>query len=429
MPTLYFSQTHPESKTVVESIIRECQLSLEAKCLGLEDAEPFSRKTIRENISQCDVLIIVINKTESTIEWQALPVEESILSERIRLEIVSAMNFDLLIVPIMLDGAVLPKRENLQGALKHLSNCKSYMLRSAFLQEDLQEPLDDIEEELIFKKEVQEKMSRSVEESFQRLSGYDAKPGKKSSLETSGAFELRRVVEAETIFLKKARGIGDKRSEKNALSALGMAYSRLGQTLKAIDFFLQELDLTKELGTSEDQCNLLANLGDAYAISGNLNKAQKYFEEQKVLAKAMGLTALIGSSYNGLGFTYVKQNKIEKAIDCYIQALASYREQEDHDKELELLVGIGLNYQKQKKWKQATTFFIQALTTAKFIENRKEESHILIDLAETYFQLGDIKNLNSIMKQADETLDARNTTWAPPLKNRLSILKLSLKLD
>jgi tetratricopeptide (TPR) repeat protein len=425
MPTLYFSLTNPESKFLVQKIIHECRVAIEARYLVSEDAKAYSKATIRQIISQCDALIIVISRIDSTTEWQHFPIDESLLNERIRFEIISAINLDRMIVPFLLDSAVLPDRENLQGATKHLFDCKSYTLRSAFLEEDLEEALETIEEELKFKKEVEEKMSLSVEESFQRLSGYDGKPDKPFSLESSGSLDLRRVVESETIFLKKARGIGDKQAEKNALSALGMAYSRLGQTLKAIDYFLQELDIVKELGDSEEQCNLLANLGDAFAISGNFYQAQKYFNEQKALAQAKRYTAFIGSSYNGLGFTYVKQNNIEKAIDCYLKALSSYRKQKDHDKELELLVGIGLNFQKLKQWEQATAFFIQALATSKYVENRKEESHILIDLAETYHQLEDTRRLKPLLKQAEEVLNMRNATWTPSLKNRLNILKES----
>jgi len=422
MPTLYFSLSDPRSKTVAQNIIQECRQFLEAKCLGPEDPEAFSRQANRNNLSLCDALIIVISRPESPAELTALPVADSIQGERLRFEIVSAMNLDLMIVPLLLDGAVLPERKNLQGALKHLCDCKSYKLRSAFLQEDLEEVLEDIEEELNFKKEVEEKMSLSVEESFQRLAGYDAKPGKPSSLESSGGLDLRKLVESETIFLKKARGVGDKQAEKNALSALGMAYTRLGQTKKAIDFFLQELDIAKESDDSKEQCSLLANLGDAYAIFGKLDQARKYFEEQKDLATEKGHNAFIGSSYNGLGYVYVKQNKIEKAINCYLKALAIYRQQENHDKELELLVGIGLNYQKLEQYEPATAFFVQALAIAKYVENRKEEAHILIDLAEAYYQLRDTEHLKPILKQAKELLDMRNAVWTPPLKHRLNIL-------
>ncbi len=419
MPTLYFSLTDPRLKTTIQNIIGECQSSLEGQCIFLEN--PNGLPTLYENLSLCDALIIVIGNKESYSEHSALTIDGPIQGDRINFEIISAINLDIIIVPLLLDGATLPERGN--EALKHLCDYKSYKLRSAFLQEDLEEVLEDIEGELNFKREVEEKMSLSVEESFERLAGYDARPGKPSDLESSSAFDLRRVVESETIFLKKARAVSDKKAEKNALSALGLAYTRLGQTQKAIAYFLQELEITKELGDKEEQCGLLASLGDAYAISGNLDQARKYFEMQKTLAMKNGYSAFIGSSFNGLGFVYVKQNKIEKAIDCYLNALESYRRQKDHDKELELLVGIGLNYRKLGQWESATAFFVQSLATAKYVENRKEEAHILIDLAETYHQLGDTERLKPILKQAEETLNTRNTTWTQSLKNRLNILR------
>ena len=94
-------------------------------------------------------------------------------------------------------------------------------------------------------------------------------------------------------------------------------------------------------------------MGDAYAVSGNIDRAKNYYEEQRVLAESKGLHAFVGPSYNGVGFVLVKQGKIELAIGCYFKALESYRNFEDYDKQLELLVGIGLNYQKIEQWGKA----------------------------------------------------------------------------
>ena len=68
---------------------------------------------------------------------------------------------------------------------------------------------------------------------------------------------------------------------------------------------------------------MLANLGDAYEVSGNIDRAKNYYEEQRVFAESKGLHAYVGTSYNGIGFVFVKQGKIEKAIVCYFIALDS----------------------------------------------------------------------------------------------------------
>jgi tetratricopeptide (TPR) repeat protein len=116
---------------------------------------------------------------------------------------------------------------------------------------------------------------------------------------------------------------------------------------------VKQLNISQELGNFEEVCGLLANLGDTYAVSGNIDRAKYYYEEQRMLAESKGLHAYLGSSYNGIGFVFVKQDKIKQAIDCYYKALESYRALENYEKQLELLVGLGLNYRKLEQWEKA----------------------------------------------------------------------------
>jgi tetratricopeptide (TPR) repeat protein len=408
MPILYFSLNNTQSLSIAQAIAQEFRISLQAHCVGLDNLNSYSEKFIKENITSSDALIVVVTGTDSKTGPPS-----TTFNERSCFEIITAMNLDIQILTLLIHNLELPNQDRIPGSLKQLINANSYSVRSDLLQKDLEAPLEDLEEELNFKRDVEEKMFQTMDKSYERLS---------NSLEPSGLFDLRRVVESELIFLKKARAISDLKAEKNALSALGMAYTRLGQTLKAIDYLVQELTIVRKIGTDEELCCLLASLGDACAIAGDFFQAQKYFEEQKALATEKNYTHYIGSSFNGLGFIYVKQNKIQKAIECYLKALKSCRQQEDHDKELELLVGIGLNYKKMEEWEQATNYLNSALGKSAFVENRKEEAHILIDLAECYHKLGKTEQLRPVLKCAKETLSARNTAWAYHLIQRMSIL-------
>ena len=190
-------------------------------------------------------------------------------------------------------------------------------------------------------------------------------------LKFSGALELRRVIESERFNLEETRRLRDRAGEKNALSALALAFTELGQTQRTIQYFQEELVIVREAEDVEEECGLLASLGDAFAISGNIEVAKKHYEEQLLRADAKGFRAFVGSAYNGLGYVFVKQDKIESAIECYLKALVIYREFENHDKELELLVGIGLNYQKTGALEQAVECYEQALQAAKYIESKK----------------------------------------------------------
>ncbi len=424
MSLIYLSSSSPIAESFSMRIASQCESFLGSGCVLSNCSKNFSKQKIRSEIEGCDVLIVVVC-TDSSLQRADISEYNLIGNERVRLEIVSAMNQDILIIPVLIDDAKLPEKGNVPGSLKKLLDCRSYHLRTVFWVEDLEGLLEHLEEELSFIKEVKEKLTESVEVNYQRLAEIDGRSLQKDKvdLDSSDFMKVRKMIEAETVFLQKARGIGDREAEKNALSALAIAYSRLGQTQKAIQYFQEQLNISQEFENFEEVCGLLANLGDAYSVSGNIDRAKNYYEEQRVLAESKGLHAFVGPSYNGIGFVLVKQGKIELAIGCYFKALENYREFEDYDKQLELLVGIGLNYQKLEQWEKAIECLEQALEIAKYIENRKEETQIRVDLAESFFKLGKRDLATAQINKAEEDLKITQAAWSASLMRRIEILK------
>ncbi|GEM_PF-1146166 len=428
MSTFYFSWVSRESEPVVEKIAAACETFLEGKCVLGRERDGFVPEKIKNSLARCDALVVVIGEESSASESSGGRIVDRLLDERIRYEIVSAMNLNLLIVPVLIDDAVLPEKKSAPGALKRLLECKSYRLRHAFWSEDLHQLLEDIDEELEFKKQVDQKLSQSILENYRDLTDSEGKPLRplELGLEYSGALELRRVIESERFNLEEARRNGDRTGEKNALSVLGLAFTQLGQTQRAIHYFREQLEIVREIDDVEEECGLLANLGDASAISGDIDTAKSYYQEQLLRADSKGHRVFIGSAYNGLGYVYVKQDQISKAIECYLKALAIYREFNDHDKELELLVGIGLNYQKLGELERTAEFFETALEAARYLENRKEEAHILVDLGDAYTRLEKPQHVSLHLSRAEEILSGREEPWAVSLKSRLAAVRDSI---
>ena len=424
MSSIYFSSSSPLAETFSHKIAHHSESFLEAECKVSDYNQNISKQKIKTQIEGCDVLIVVVCADPSPPE-EDISAYNLIDNEQIRFEIISAMNQDILIVPILIDDAKLPEKNNVPGALKKLLDCRLHHLRTVFWAEDIENLHEHLEEELSFIKEVKGKLTESVEVNYQRLAEIDGRNPKnnKVDLESSDFLQVRKMIEAETIFLQKARGIADREAEKNALSALALAYSRLGQTRKAIQYFQEQLKISREFENFEEICDLLANLGDAYAVSGNIDQAKNYYEEQRVLAESKGLHAYVGTSYNGIGFVLVKQGKIEHAIDCYFKALESYRELEDDDKQLELLVGIGLNYRKLEQWEKAIECLEQALAIAKYIEHRKEEIQIRVDLAEIFFKIEKRDLGISQIEEAEMDLKNIKAAWSTSLMRRIKSLR------
>jgi len=419
---IYFSSSSPIAENFSRKIAHHSESFLEAECKVSNYNQILSKERIRMQIEDCDVLIVVVCVDPSPEDISAYNLIDN---EQIRFEIISAMNQDILIVPVLIDDAKLPEKNNVPGGLKKLLDCRSHHLRSVFWSEDIEILLEHLEEELSFIKEVKGKLKESVEVNYQRLSEIDGRNTKQNQvdLESSDFLQLRKMIEAEIIFLQKARGIADRQAEKNALSALALAYSRLGQTRKAIKYFQEQLNISQELGNFEEVCGLLANLGDAHAVSGNIDRAKHYYEEQRMLAESKGLHSYLGSSYNGIGFVFVKQGKIKQAIDCYYKALESYRALENDDKQLELLVGIGLNYRKLEQWEKALEYFDQAFKVSKYNENRKEGTQIRVDLAEVFIKLDKHDLAILQIEEAEKDLKYFNTAWSQSLMRRIESLK------
>ena len=276
------------------------------------------------------------------------------------------------------------------------------------------------------KKEVARKLALSNRPDYRPATKSYEQASRSAQLQlghSSKAFELNRIIDTERFNLEEARREGNRISEKNALSALALAFTRLKQTRRAIQFFQEQLEIVRKLGEPEEECDVLANLGDALAVLGNIEDAKSFYQEQLMLAESRGFRRFVGSALNGLGFVHVKQNNIHRAIECYLQALAIYRELENHDKELELLVGIGLNYQKLGDYRQTVDCLEQALKSSKYLENRREETCILLDLVEANYYIGNTDQAHSRLLMVEQLLNGLEEPWVPSQRKRLQILR------
>jgi len=428
MSMFYFSWISPELEPLVEKLAAACESFLEGECVLEKQRDGFVQDNIKKSLARCDALFVVIGGESSSAEQSGLPVDNRLLNERFRFEIVTAMNFGLLVISLLIDDAKLPEKKNAPGVWKRLLEFKSYRLRNASWSEELYPILEDIAEELDFKKEVNKKLSQSIYQNYQDLTDAEGRPIQplELGLGFSGALELRQTIESERFNLEEARRLGDRAREKNALSALALAFTQLGQTQRAIQYFQEQLIIVREAEDDEEECELLASLGDAFAISGNIEAAKKLYEEQLLRADAKGFRAFVGSAYNGLGYVFVKRNKIARAIECYLKALTIYREFEDHEKELELLVGIGLNYKKTGELERTVECLIQALQVARYLEDRKEEAYILVDLTETFCHMGNTESAQTYLDKAEKILTQRKESWAIALNDRFTALRDSL---
>jgi len=169
MSMIYFSWVPSELEPLVERLAAACESFLEGECVLEKPRDGFVQDKIKKSLARCDSLFVVVGEESPSAERPGLHVDDRPLDERFRFEIVTAMNFGLLVISLLIDDARLPEKKNAPGVWKRLLECKSYQLRTASWSEELYPILEDIEEELDFKKEVKKTIAVHLPE----LSGFD----------------------------------------------------------------------------------------------------------------------------------------------------------------------------------------------------------------------------------------------------------------
>ncbi|HKP52495.1 MAG TPA: tetratricopeptide repeat protein [Chloroflexia bacterium] len=126
--------------------------------------------------------------------------------------------------------------------------------------------------------------------------------------------------------VQTARRLERKAEEGAALGNLGLAYSALGETRKAIDYYEQVLEIAREIGDRRGEGAALGNLGIAYSNLGETRKAIQYYEQYLGIVREISDRRGEGISLGNLGIAYSVLGETRKAIDHYEQSLEITRE-------------------------------------------------------------------------------------------------------
>ncbi|HEY5731308.1 MAG TPA: TIR domain-containing protein [Anaerolineales bacterium] len=136
------------------------------------------------------------------------------------------------------------------------------------------------------------------------------------------------------------------------LSSLGMAYRRIGNPRKAIEYLDQAIGIDNENSDKQGEAADLGNLGLAYADLGDVHKAIEFHEKALNIFQEIGDLRNEGNSLNNLGNCYLNLSKARKAIEFYKQALSIAREIGNRSGESSITNNIGfalLNLEDYKK--------------------------------------------------------------------------------
>jgi tetratricopeptide (TPR) repeat protein len=218
------------------------------------------------------------------------------------------------------------------------------------------------------------------------------------------------------IALAAARQLNDQEGESVALTNLGLAYSDLAETRRAIQFYEQALLIQRKIGDRRGEGAVLGNLGLAYALFGEARRAIQFHEQALLIDREIGDRRAESKDLLNLGNAYADLGETRRAIQFYEQGLLIVRETGDRRSEGGALANLGTAYAVLDETRRAIQFFEQALLINREIGDRRAESNELVNVGNAYAQLGETRRaIESYEQSLDivrETGDRRSESSA-----------------
>jgi tetratricopeptide (TPR) repeat protein len=152
--------------------------------------------------------------------------------------------------------------------------------------------------------------------------------------------------------------------EAETVNALGVGFSRLGQTREAEEQYRKAVELRRQLDDRRGVASTLRNLAQLATIQGHFDQAQMQLDEARALFDALGDRSGLSAVDNELGLLAEERGDFGKALLAFRRVLASRQQAEDADGIAESLNNIGFaNYQSgdydgaHSSWQQALAAF------------------------------------------------------------------------
>ncbi len=198
--------------------------------------------------------------------------------------------------------------------------------------------------------------------------------------------------------LAAARRQHDRLMEGRALGNIGNVYAELGEQERAIPFYHQWLEISREVGDRRAETGVLANLGHAYTALRAWSHAIHLYEQGISQSVALGEQKIEGYIRGGLGRIHESQGDFRGAAQCYEHALNLARSSGDVRGEIVALEALARNALLYGNLQQAKRYSQQALTISQSISDRRSEADVLV-------QIGTILQANNEYREAISYLD------------------------
>lgn len=185
-----------------------------------------------------------------------------------------------------------------------------------------------------------------------------------------------------------------------ALDSIGNMYARLGNRLKALEFFQLALNKYRSLGIKYLEARVLNSIGRIHSFLGDRQKAIETLLEALAVAKEAKHQMSEALALNGIGSVYYRLGDPERADSYHCAALKIFEELNDKYNQAVTLNYLGNASSSSKNERQAIEHYQRAIALEKTLTGRQPTASYLSNLGTTYFRLGETDKAFEYLHQA-----------------------------
>jgi CHAT domain-containing protein/Tfp pilus assembly protein PilF len=203
--------------------------------------------------------------------------------------------------------------------------------------------------------------------------------------------ETQKAMEKFNEALPISRAVGDRRGEAVALNNIGIVYWSLGEMQKALEKFNDALPISRAIGARREEATALGSIGVVYDSMGETQKALENYSKALSLLRAMGDRKEEAVALNNIGLVYETLGEAQKALEKYSEALRISRAVGDRSGEAITLTNIGAIYDILGETQKALEKYNEALLILREVGARREEAATLNKIGVVYDSLGEMQ--------------------------------------
>ncbi|MFQ3597927.1 MAG: tetratricopeptide repeat-containing sensor histidine kinase [Chloroherpetonaceae bacterium] len=181
-----------------------------------------------------------------------------------------------------------------------------------------------------------------------------------------------------------------------ALKLKGFHHIQLSEFKEALDAFLQEEKIRRQLGDELSLANAIHNVANAYHYLNNLQKAMMLYLEAMQKFETMQERGRLRSVYNNIGWLHFKIGNYAESLDYYLKCQKIAEESGDKADLAQALNAVGTVYQKIGDLEQALAFYFKSLKLSEEVGSQEGIGMAFGNVGIVYYE----------MKRYEEALEA-----------------------